>query len=117
MVIYFCFCMYSGKRYLASVIEGTRWPGKGAPTKNEEARLCRPHASRIADTSNGPIEYAMQGEGPAVLVIHGCPGGYDQGLVAARLTRDPSFKFIAPSRPGYLRTPLKVGRTPEAQAD
>ncbi len=52
-----------------------------------------------------------------MLVIHGCPGGFDQGLVAARLAKGRTFTFIAPSRPGYLRTPLIVGETPEAQAD
>ncbi|MBI4526297.1 MAG: alpha/beta hydrolase [Deltaproteobacteria bacterium] len=85
--------------------------------EDEGRHVCYSHPSRIAATKKGPIEYAMQGDGPAVLVIHGCPGGYDQGLIAARLTRDPAFKFIAPSRPGYLRTPLTVGATPEAQAD
>ncbi len=74
-------------------------------------------SSSIIDTPQGPIEYATQGDGAAVLVIHGCPGGFDQGLVAARLAKGGTFKFIAPSRPGYLRTPLKVGATPEAQAD
>ena len=73
--------------------------------------------SRVIATTSGPVEYAATGEGPAVLVIHGCPGGYDQGLIAARLANSEDFTFISPSRPGYLRTPLYVGVTPEAQAD
>ncbi len=73
--------------------------------------------SRVIITAAGPVEYAVTGQGPAVLVIHGCPGGYDQGLIAARLANSEDFTFISPSRPGYLRTPLHVGLTPEAQAD
>ena len=73
--------------------------------------------SRIAQTALGPIEYYVMGKGPAVLVSHGCPGGYDQGLIAARLARDQHFQFIALSRPGYLRTPLCVGASPAEQAD
>jgi pimeloyl-ACP methyl ester carboxylesterase len=73
--------------------------------------------SRIAQTALGPIEYSVMGTGPAVLVSHGCPGGYDQGLIAARLARAQHFQFIALSRPGYLHTPLSVGGSPSEQAD
>lgn len=73
--------------------------------------------SRVAQTILGPIEYSELGRGPAVLVIHGCPGGFDQGLIAAKLAKNEQFRFIALSRPGYLRTPLSVGASPEAQAD
>ena len=81
------------------------------------AAACAAPDSRIAATAAGPIEYAVAGRGPAVLVIHGCPGGYDQGLIAAKLARSEEFTFISPSRPGYLRTPLEVGLTPKEQAD
>src|SRR5262249_14736413 len=36
--------------------------------------------SRIVQTPCGPIEYALAGDGPPVLVVHGAGGGYDQGL-------------------------------------
>ncbi|MEI8366190.1 MAG: hypothetical protein WCF65_07200 [Parachlamydiaceae bacterium] len=36
--------------------------------------------SKIAETSLGPIEYALHGQGPVVLAIHGTPGGYDHSL-------------------------------------
>ena len=81
------------------------------------AAACAAPDSHIAETAVGSIEYAVTGRGPAVLVIHGCPGGYDQGLIAAKLARSEEFTFISPSRPGYLRTPLEVGLTPEGQAD
>lgn len=73
--------------------------------------------SQVVETAQGPVECAIVGRGPAVLLIHGCAGGYQQGLIAARLANGQRFKFIALSRPGYLRTPLRVGGTPESQAD
>ena len=73
--------------------------------------------SSVVDTSRGPVEYRFVGEGPVVLFLHGTPGGYDQ----SRLFEEPfvraGFGFLAMSRPGYLRTPLSVGGTPEEQAD
>ena len=50
------------------------------------------------------------------MVLHGGPGGHDQGFAAASLAR-AGYGVIAPSRPGYLRTPLSTGRTFEEQAD
>ena len=73
--------------------------------------------SRILETTFGPIEYAEAGKGPPVLVIHGAGGGFDQGLeLAAGLVRN-GFRVIAPSRFGYLRTPLPKDAFPAAQAD
>jgi pimeloyl-ACP methyl ester carboxylesterase len=73
--------------------------------------------SSIAETSYGPIEYTSTGKGAAVLLIHGTPGGYDQGVLVAEILNSQDFAFIALSRPGYLRTPLSVGKTPAEQAD
>ena len=73
--------------------------------------------SQIIDTACGPIEYASVGEGPAVLMIHGAAGGYDQGLELACVFSLDRFKLISVSRPGYLRTPLSSGQTPQAMAD
>jgi len=84
----------------------------------KEATLVRLNTgSLVAQTARGAVEYAVAGTGPAVLVVHGRPGGYDQGLVIARILNDPQFRFIAVSRPGYLRTPLETGRSPEDQAE
>jgi pimeloyl-ACP methyl ester carboxylesterase len=73
--------------------------------------------SRVVETPAGTVEYWMEGTGPALLIAHGSPGGYDQGALVARLLSDGDYICIAPSRPGYLRTPLASGQTPEAQAD
>ena len=73
--------------------------------------------SRVIEIPNGRIEYKEQGEGPAILISHGTLGGYDQGLAIAELFQEKTFRFISPSRAGYLRSNLDTGWTAEAQAD
>lgn len=73
--------------------------------------------SKVIDTACGQIEYADIGEGAPVLVIHGAGGGFDQGLMAAHDWIGDGYRFIAPSRFGYLGTPLPLNATPVAQAD
>ena len=71
-----------------------------------------------ADTPNGPIEYLDVGAGDPVLFVHGSPGGADQGELMTRFLVAAGFRVIAPSRPGYLGTPLSdANATPAAQAD
>jgi len=73
--------------------------------------------SQLIDTRCGPIEFATAGRGPAVLLVHGAGGGFDQALdIAKQLARD-GFQAIAMSRFGYLRTPLPADASPAAQAD
>lgn len=73
--------------------------------------------SKLINTPCGLLEYAEAGEGMPVLVIHGAGGGFDQGLEFARPLIGNGFKVIAPSRFGYLRTPLPEDASPLAQAD
>jgi pimeloyl-ACP methyl ester carboxylesterase len=73
--------------------------------------------SQIAATRHGPIEYTTWGEGPPVLVIHGAGGGYDQGVSIARAFGGDGFRWISPSRFGYLRTPLPPDASTAAQAE
>lgn len=74
-------------------------------------------AGRIASTAAGPIEFAQRGSGIPLLSIHGAGGGFDQGLAnAAELVGD-GFRVIAPSRFGYLGTPIPADTSPAAQAD
>jgi pimeloyl-ACP methyl ester carboxylesterase len=72
--------------------------------------------SRLVTTLAGPLEYAVTGSGPTVLVLPGSFGGYDQALAVGR-NLGPSFSVLAVSRPGYGRTPVDVGRRPDQQAD
>lgn len=71
----------------------------------------------LVNTSRGPVECASFGSGPAVLCLHGAMGGYDQGVLLARTIGAPGHRYVSPSRPGYLGTPLAGGRSPEEQAD
>lgn len=78
-------------------------------------RRIRGHSERIASPF-GDIEYAQGGSGPAVLVVHGSGGGFDQGAFLARATLEDRFHWIAPSRFGYLRSTFQPGATFDDQA-
>ncbi len=72
--------------------------------------------SALVDTRHGVMEFAEEGEGAPVLMIHGTGGGFDQGVrFGRRLTA--GFRTIAPSRFGYLRSAMPADASPEAQAD
>ncbi len=81
------------------------------------ARAAAHQGSMIADTEAGPVEYAESGQGYPVLSIHGAGGGFDQGLTLAHDLIGEGFHIIAPSRFGYLRTPIAKDGSPPAQAD
>jgi len=61
----------------------------------------------VVDTPSGPVAYREEGEGPPVLFVHGSPGGSDQGLLMGRFLAEAGNRVVAPSRPGYLATPLR----------
>lgn len=73
--------------------------------------------SRIAETSLGAFEYALHGEGPVLLMLHGGPGGYDQGLLDMEMWVEEGFSVLSVSRSGYLRTPISTAASFEEQAD
>ena len=58
------------------------------------------------ETHKGPIEIGRRGVGPPVLFVHGTPGGADSSLAMGWFLAEAGFEVIAPSRPGYLGTPL-----------
>lgn len=83
----------------------------------QQARDRTSNGSQIVQTPCGPIEYAMAGDGPPVLLVHGAGGGFDQGMGFGRPLVERGFRVIAMSRFGYLRTPLPADASPPAQAD
>ena len=68
-------------------------------------------------TANGPMEYAVAGSGPPLLMIHGTGGGFDQGLLFTEKLAAQGVRVIAPSRFGYLRSSFPADHSSEAQAD
>ena len=72
---------------------------------------------RVVDSPHGPIEFAESGVGRPVFVVHGAGGGFDQGIAAGRGFLGDGYRIIAPSRFGYLGTPLPRDASPQAQAD
>jgi hypothetical protein len=93
------------------------WLGRAFVTdrRANRQRLCG--NSRLIETRRGPIEYAEAGSGPAVLVMHGAGGGFDQGMEFAEPIAKRGFRVVAMSRFGYLRTAMPVDASSAAQAD
>ena len=73
--------------------------------------------SSLLVSPHGPIEYALQGDGFPILVSHGAAGGFDQALLIAAPLAADGFRLVAPSRDGYLRSPLARTSSPQTQAD
>jgi pimeloyl-ACP methyl ester carboxylesterase len=72
---------------------------------------------RMVETACGAMEAAVRGEGKPLLSIHGSGGGFDQALDLAARQLGDGYRVIAPSRFGYLGTPLPEDATPRAQAE
>ena len=70
-------------------------------------------------TACGDIEFAESGpaDAPAVLLVHGSGGGFDQGLAIGQSLAPRGVRLIAPSRFGYLRSPFPADPSGERQAD
>lgn len=77
-------------------------------------RLSSYDTTRI-ETRSGPLTYAGAGAGPAVLMIHGSGGGYDQGLAMVRPLVERGYRVIAPSRFGYPGSPYPEDPSLQAQ--
>ena len=73
--------------------------------------------SSVTQTRAGALEYAVAGDGPPVMMIHGTGGGFDQGLLFAAKLRQRGFSIGAPSRFGYLGSAFPDDASPVHQAD
>lgn len=77
-----------------------------------------PPVSQTAHTTFGRIEYLDRGQGLPVLVVHGSPGGHDQGSLMADFLVAAGLRAIIPSRPGYLGSELTAAnRSIDGTAD
>jgi len=72
--------------------------------------------SQIVQTSKGPIEYTLLGNGPTLLVCHGTSSDCFSTELAKPLV-EGGFSVLTPSRPGYGRTPLECGRSAAQAAE
>lgn len=97
------------------VIVGVAYISYSADLRSLSDRLSS--ESRVTETSHGAVQFTEWGTGPPVLVIHGAGGGYDQGILIAEAFGGEGFRWIVPSRFGYLGTPLPADTSTTAQAD
>jgi len=102
---------------LVALLASSAWIAREYRRDLQAARNRIGTGSTVVRTACGPIEYAEAGSGPAVLVVHGAGGGFDQGMEFARDLAVSGFRVIAMSRFGYLRTPLPAEASAPAQAD
>jgi pimeloyl-ACP methyl ester carboxylesterase len=72
--------------------------------------------SNISSTAQGPIEYTRLGSGPVILVCHGTSSNCFSTELAGPLV-EAGFRVVTPSRPGYGKTPLEVGRSAAQAAE
>lgn len=86
----------------------------GVDTRRAYARI--DSDSTVMASPLGRIEFKRGGAGPAVLVVHGSGGGFDQGELIAQAVLGEGFDWIAPSRFGYLRSTFREGATFDDQA-
>jgi 2-hydroxy-6-oxonona-2,4-dienedioate hydrolase len=64
---------------------------------------------RALHTARGDIEVGESGpaDGLPLLLVHGSGGGFDQGLSPRQALAPPGVRVTAPSRFGYLRSPMR----------
>jgi pimeloyl-ACP methyl ester carboxylesterase len=94
---------------------GAAWGAYSGDIARARARIG--HGSTIFQSRFGAMEYAVAGEGPPTVAVHGTGGGFDQGLAIGRRLIDAGRQVIAPSRFGYLRSAFPPDPSPENQAD
>lgn len=73
--------------------------------------------STLIETRVGALEYAVAGDGPPLMMIHGTGGGFDQGLLFAAAIRQRGFRIVSASRFGYLGSAFPDDASPAHQAD
>lgn len=100
---------------LTAVAGSLAWRGFSADIAAARART--KGRSQIIQTRLGALEYAISGQGPPALMVHGTGGGFDQGLNFAAPLAARGWQVIAPSRFGYLQSSFPENPSSEHQAD
>lgn len=102
-----------------ALLAGATWSGLRYRQDLEAARERVSGRSQVLQTRWGLLEYAVAGDasGPALLMIHGTGGGFDQGLRFADTLVARGLRVVAPSRFGYLRSDFPADHSLAAQAD
>lgn len=96
---------------------GAGWTVRSAEAARARAERRLAGRSRVVPTRFGAVEFAVAGDGPPLLMIHGTGGGFDQGLRFSQALLRRGHQAIAPSRFGYLRSDFPADPSSERQAD
>ncbi len=72
--------------------------------------------AKVINTPIGTIEYYTYGTGKPLLISHGAGGGFDQGILISKIL-GKGYRFILPSRFGYLRSKTSLPVTARLQAE
>lgn len=102
-----------------ALLAGLAWTGLRYRSALSAAHERVSGHSELLQTRWGQLEYAQAGgsSAPALLMIHGTGGGFDQGLRFAEALLAGGLRVIAPSRFGYLRSDFPADPSLSAQAD
>ena len=66
--------------------------------------------TKIAKLEKGNIEYTFRGEGPVILNLHGGHSNSQENFGYQPLLK-AGYSILTPSRPGYGRTDVEIGKT------
>jgi len=66
--------------------------------------------SKIAELKRGKMEYTLRGEGPVILNLHGGHSNCQESFGYQPLLNS-GYSILTPSRPGYSRTDVEIGKT------
>jgi 2-hydroxy-6-oxonona-2,4-dienedioate hydrolase len=115
--------VWRGMRFAIPVVLGiAAFTGIGITAKHynhdrQKAEKRITNHSAVIQTQAGTLEYAIAGQGPPLMMVHGTGGGFDQGLRFSRELIRQGHRIIAPSRFGYLRSDFPSDPSSENQAD
>ena len=72
--------------------------------------------SSIFKSTEGDIEYLLEGSGPTILISHGVTGGIDQGIGLSNMYLGTGYRYLYLSRFGYLKSSFPNNPSAKLQA-